>query len=37
VLFLADTEKRLASKCLLHPALMDELREMVGEEHVVLK
>ena len=37
VLFLADTEKRLAAKCLHHPALIDELRELVGEDHVVLK
>jgi len=37
VLYFADTEKRVAAKCLLHPALIAELEEMLGAEHVVVK
>ncbi|MCL2569393.1 MAG: DNA polymerase III subunit alpha [Oscillospiraceae bacterium] len=37
VLYFADTEKRVAAKCLIHPALITELQEMLGAEHVVVK
>jgi DNA polymerase-3 subunit alpha len=37
VLYLADEEKRVAAKCLIHPALVEELQEMLGAEHVVVK
>jgi len=37
VLYLADEQRKVASKCLIHPALLDELREMLGAEHVVVK
>jgi len=37
VLYLADEQKKVASKCLLHPALVEELQEMLGTEHVVVK
>ena len=37
VLFLADSQRKLAAKCLLHPVLIAELREMLGDEHVILK
>jgi len=37
VLYLADEQKKVASKCLIHPALLEELQEMLGAEHVVVK
>ena len=37
VLYLSDTGRRLGARCQLHPALLDELRELLGEENVVLK
>jgi hypothetical protein len=30
-------KKKLAAKCLFHEALLDELREWLGEENVVMK
>ncbi|MGI6028862.1 MAG: DNA polymerase III subunit alpha [Candidatus Heteroscillospira sp.] len=30
-------KRRFAARCIIHPALVDELREMFGEENVVLK
>ena len=30
-------KKRMGSRCLIHPALIEELTEMLGEENVVLK
>ena len=37
VLYLADTGRRLGARCQLHPALVQELRELLGEENVVLR
>ena len=37
VVYLADTGKRLSARCVVHPALLDELRETLGEKSVVLK
>ncbi len=37
VLYCADTQKRLGSAAQLHPALLAELREMLGTENVVVK
>jgi len=37
VLYLQDADKRLAARCVIHPALVDELREMLGAENVVVK
>ena len=37
VLYFADTGKRLGADCVIHPALLRELREMLGEENVVVK
>ena len=37
VLYLSDTGRRLGARCQRHPALLDELRELLGEENVVLK
>ena len=32
-----DTGKRLSAPCLIHPALVAELRELLGEDNVVVK
>ena len=37
VLYFADTGKRLGATCVLHRALLRELRELLGDENVVLK
>ncbi len=37
VLFFADSGKRLGATCVIHNALLRELREMLGEENVVVK
>ena len=37
VVYFADTGKRLGADCLIHAALLRELREMLGEENVVVK
>ncbi len=37
VLYFADTGKRLGADCVIHPALLRELREMLGEQNVVVK
>lgn len=37
VLFFADTRKRMGNSCLIDESLLQELRELLGEENVVLK
>ncbi|MCL2562548.1 MAG: DNA polymerase III subunit alpha [Oscillospiraceae bacterium] len=37
VLYLEDAQKKLAATCSIHPALVEELTEMLGAEHVVVK
>ncbi|MCL2367787.1 MAG: OB-fold nucleic acid binding domain-containing protein, partial [Oscillospiraceae bacterium] len=37
VLYLEDEQKRLASRCLIHPALVEEFKELLGDQHVVVK
>ena len=37
ILFCADTRKQLGARAALHPAMLDQLREWLGEEAVVLK
>ena len=37
VVYLADRGKKLQTRCLLHDALLAELRETLGERNVVLK
>ena len=37
VLYLAEEGKKLGATCQLHPELLRELREVLGEENVVLK
>jgi len=37
ILYFADTKKRVGGRCVIHPALVKELSEMLGEENVVVK
>lgn len=37
VIYYADLKKQCSTKCLIHNALVKELREMLGEENVVVK
>jgi len=37
VLYLKDEDKRLSTRCIIHPALVTELGEMLGTENVILK
>ena len=37
VLYFSDSGKRMGAQCLLHPALLRELKEMLGENNVVVK
>ncbi|MCD8343801.1 MAG: OB-fold nucleic acid binding domain-containing protein, partial [Oscillospiraceae bacterium] len=37
VIYFEDTGKRLGARCLIHPALISELKELCGEDNVVLK
>ena len=37
MLYCEDTGRRLAGKCLIHDALIRELKEMFGDANVVVK
>ena len=37
IIYLEDEKKKLSTRCIIHPALIDELKEMLGEENVVVK
>ena len=37
ILYFADNGKRLGAQCVIHGALLRELREMLGEENVIVK
>jgi len=37
IIYCEDTKKRLTAKCLIHNSLIKELKEMLGEENVVVK
>ena len=37
ILYFEDTKKRLAAKCVIHDALIAELKELFGEDRVALK
>ena len=37
VIWCEQEKKRIGSRCLIHPALVEELREMLGGENVVVK
>ena len=37
VIYYADIKKQRSARCLIHPALIKELKELLGEENVVVK
>ena len=37
VRYIGGERKQFGAKCLIHPALVDELKEMFGRENVILK
>ncbi len=37
VIYCEDTKKRLGARCVIHPALVEELTELLGEKNVVVK
>ena len=37
VLYFEDCKKRVGTRCVLHPALLEDLQERLGKENVVLK
>ena len=37
VIYCEREKKKLVARCLIHEALVDELKEMLGNENVVLK
>ena len=37
VLYFEDTKKRRGARCVIHDALVAELKEMLGDENVVVK
>ena len=37
IIFIADTKRRLGADCLIRDSLVRELRELLGEENVVVK
>ena len=37
IVYLEDRKKKLQTRCVFHEALLDELRETLGEKNVVLK
>jgi DNA polymerase-3 subunit alpha len=37
IVYFSDTKKRRGTRCVIHQALVEELRNMCGRENVVLK
>ena len=37
IVYCAAEKKRMGCRCLIHEALVEELRELLGEENVVVK
>lgn len=37
VVYFADTKRRLGTRCVIHPALIQELQELLGPENVTVK
>jgi len=37
VVYFEDTKKRLGARCIIHPALVEELTEMLGAKNVIVK
>ena len=37
VLYFEDCKRRVGSRCLIHPSLVEELKDLMGEENIVVK
>ena len=37
IIYCEAEKKRMGTRCLIHEALVDELKELLGEENVVVK
>ena len=37
VIHFSETKQTFSTRCVIHPALISELRKMLGDENVVLK
>ena len=37
IIYFEDTRRRLGTSCIIYPSFVTELRQMLGEENVVLK
>ncbi|MDO4983673.1 MAG: DNA polymerase III subunit alpha [Eubacteriales bacterium] len=37
IIYIEDEKKKIGTRCIIHQALVDELRELLGEENVVIK
>ena len=37
IIYIADEKKKIGTRCVIHPALIDELKEMLGNENVVVQ
>ena len=37
ILYFEDCKKRVGTRCMIHPALVEDLKERLGEENVVVK
>ena len=37
VLYFEDCKKRVGTRCMIHPALVEDLKERLGAENVVVK
>ena len=37
IVYCQDTGRRIGASCVIHQALVDELKEMLGEKNVVVK
>ena len=37
ILYCAEEKKKLGTHCMIHPALIEELKEMLGEENIVIR
>ena len=37
VLYFTDCKKRVGGRCMIHPALLEDMKERLGEQNVVVK
>ena len=37
ILYFEDSKKRLGTPCVVHPALVNEMKELLGPDRVVVK